>query len=130
DGSRAARTCRSARAAARRRPPDRLESESCSTWRGGTSRGRRLASGDERRQALGRDGADLSAALPVRVPDAAHGRSGDVPRRRGDAIDTAMSRWWLRAAGSVAVVTILLIFVPVGVIWTAVRQVHPAVWLA
>lgn len=41
-----------------------------------------------------------------------------------------MSRWWLRAAGSVAVVTILLVFVPAGVIWTAVQQVHPAVWLA
>jgi uncharacterized membrane protein YbhN (UPF0104 family) len=41
-----------------------------------------------------------------------------------------MHRWWLRAAISALAVAALLAFVPVREVWSAVRDVHPVVWLA
>lgn len=38
--------------------------------------------------------------------------------------------WWLRAGGSVAVVAVLLTFVPIARVWDAIRAVNPWVWLA
>ena len=41
-----------------------------------------------------------------------------------------MSRWWVRAAVSVAVAAIMLTFVPVGRVWSAIVEVNPWVWAA
>jgi glycosyltransferase 2 family protein len=41
-----------------------------------------------------------------------------------------MRRWWLRAVVSVAVVAVLLTFVPIDEVWGAIRGASPWVWAA
>jgi uncharacterized membrane protein YbhN (UPF0104 family) len=41
-----------------------------------------------------------------------------------------MRRWWMRAAVSMAVVVILLAFVPIRDVWSAIHTVTPLVWAA
>lgn len=39
-----------------------------------------------------------------------------------------MSRWWIRASVSVAIAVVLLTFVPLGDVWSALRRIRPWVW--